>query len=152
VVDLVLCGRQAADWEAGQVGPLLADMLGLPLVTLASDLQKSEYGLRIRRVQSDGYEEVDAPLPCLVTVSGEIGLHRLPKGIEIVRAASKKVPVWNAAEIGLDPALAGAAATHTEITRLQIPVREVNCQIIKGESPAETAANLVAALRKAGAI
>jgi len=150
--DLVLCGRQAADWEAGQVGPLLAERLGLTLVTLASDIQKGENGLRIRRVLSDGYEEVETPLPCLVTVSGEIGLHRLPKGIEIVRAASKKVPVWNAADIGLDTALAGAGASYTEVTRLEIPVREVKCQIIAGDTPATTASNLVAALRKAGVI
>jgi electron transfer flavoprotein beta subunit len=150
--DLVLCGRQAADWEAGQVGPLLAELLGIPLVTLASDIQKGELGLRIRRVLGDGYEELDVSAPCLVTVSGEIGLHRLPKGIEIVRAASKKIPVWTGADIGLDPSLAGAGAAHTEVTRLEIPVREVNCQVITGESPADTAAKLVAALRKAGVV
>lgn len=150
--DLVLCGRQAADWEAGQVGPIVAEILDMPLVSLAFDIQKNGNGLRIKRILSHGYEEVEVPMPCLVTVSGEIGLHRLPKGIDIVRAASKKIPVWNAAEIGLDPAKSGKNAAHTDVTRLEIPVREVNCQMITGDSPAVTAANLVSALKKAGAM
>src|SRR5512136_2314436 len=66
--DLVLCGRQAADWDSGQVGSILAEMLGIPVVTLASEIQASDGQVRVKRVLKDGYEIVEAPMPSLVTV------------------------------------------------------------------------------------
>jgi len=150
--DLILCGRQSADWEAGQTGSILSDLLELPLVTIAADLENAGGKLKIRRALKDGYEVVEAETPCVVTVSGEVGQPRIPRGMDIIKAASKQVPVWNAADIEIDTTLVGAEGAHTEIVDLLIPVRGTECEMIGGETPAETSANLIARLKQAGAI
>ncbi len=150
--DLVLCGRQAADWDSGQVGSILAEMLGIPVVTLASDIQVSDGQVRVKRVLEDGYEIVEAPMPSLVTVSSELGLPRLPSGIGLMMAARKKIPVWTAQDIEADPSQFTPANAHTEITSLFIPTREVKCQIISGDTPSEAAINLALKLRETNII
>jgi electron transfer flavoprotein beta subunit len=140
--DLVLCGREAADWGAGQVGSILAEMLGLPVVTRASDIQAAGTTFTVKRVVSDGHEVVEAPMPSLVTVSSEVGLPRLPAGIRLMMVRKKVIPVWKAQDIGTDPAQLGQANAHTEIVGLSVPVRKAEVEIITGSTPAEAGANL----------
>ena len=142
--DLVLCGRQAADWGAGEVGSILAEMLGIPVVTLAAEIQAAENTLKVKRIVSDGFEVLEAPTPCLVTVSSEIGLPRLPAGPRMMMARKKVVPVWKASDIGADSAKLDKANAHTEVTALTVPKRKTECEIITGSTPTEAAANLAA--------
>jgi len=144
--DLVLCGRQAADWGAGQVGSILAEMLGIPVVTLACDIEAAGANVKVKRIVSDGYEVLEAPMPCLVTVSSEIGMPRLPAGMRLMMARKKQVPVWKAADIGAEAAQLDKGNAHTEITGLSVPSRKTECEIITGATPAEAAANLAAKL------
>ncbi len=146
--DVVLCGRQAADWGAGEVGSILAEMLGIPIVTLASDIQGADKTLKVKRVLSDGYEVVEAPMPCVVTVSGEIGIPRIPPGMRLMMARKKVVPVWKAQDIGAETAKLDKANAHTEVTGLTVPTRKIECEIITGATPAEAAANLAQKLSK----
>ena len=140
--DLVLCGREAADWGAGQVGSILAEMLGIPVVTRASDIQAADETLRVKRVVSDGFEVLEAPMPSLVTVSSEIGLPRLPAGVRLMMVRRKQIPVWNAGDIGAEPSQLDQANAHTEITGLSVPTRKTECEIITGATPDETGVNL----------
>jgi electron transfer flavoprotein beta subunit len=144
--DLVLCGRQSADWGAGQVGSILAEMLGIPVVTLACDIEGVDGGVRVKRIVSDGFEIVQAPLPSLVTVSSEIGMPRLPAGMRLMMARKKVVPVWKAADVGVDAAAIDKANAHSEVTGLTVPSRKVECEIITGATPGEAAANLASKL------
>ena len=69
--DLIICGRQAIDGDTAQVGPQVAEKLGLPQVTYAENIEAcTEKGLRIRRRLERGVETVECPLPCVVTVNG----------------------------------------------------------------------------------
>ena len=140
--DLVLCGREAADWGAGQVGAILAEMLSIPVVTRVFDIQAMDGALRVKRVVSDGFEVLEVPTPCLVTVSGEIGLPRLPSGVRLMMVRRKQVPIWKAQDIGVEPAQLDEINGHTEVVALSVPTRKVECEIITGETPAETGANL----------
>lgn len=146
--DLILCGRQAADWDQGQVGAIMAETLGIPVVSVARDIQPAGGMLRVQRVLANGYEVVEAPVPCLVTVSNEIGLPRLPTGMGIIMAARKKVPVWTAQDIGTDAGQIAAAGGHTEIVSLFVPVREARCEIIVGEDARDTGTKLALKLRE----
>jgi len=146
--DLVLCGRQAADWGAGEVGSILAEILGIPVVTFACDIQAADKTLRVKRLVSDGFEVVEAPMPCLVTVSSEIGLPRLPAGPRMMIARKKAIPVWKAQDIGAEPAKLDKANAHTEVTALSVPTRKTECEIIAGANPEEAAANLAMKLSK----
>lgn len=140
--DLILCGRQAADWGAGQVGSILAEILGLPVVTLACDIQVEDKRLKTKRILKDGYEVVETPMPALVTVSSEIGLPRLPAGMGLMLARRKQIPIWKAKDIGADLSQLDKAHAHTEITEIFIPKRERKCEILTGQTPAEAAIQL----------
>jgi len=150
--DLILCGRQAADWDSGQVGSILAETLGIPVVTIAKDIEAVDGKIKVARVLKDGYEVVEAQMPCLVTVSNELGLPRLPSGMGIVMAARKQIPVWTAQDIQADLSQAEPAGPHTEILNLFVPVREGKCEIIVGETGSEAAVNLAIKLREAHVI
>ena len=64
--DLVLCGRQASDWDNAMVPLGVAELLGLPCVTLAQKIEaRDDGGITVHRALSDGYEVVDARLPAL---------------------------------------------------------------------------------------
>jgi electron transfer flavoprotein beta subunit len=146
--DLVLCGRQSADWGSGQVGSILAEILGIPVVTLACDIEAVDNKLKVKRILNDGYELLEVPLPCLVTVSSELGLPRLPAGMRIMIAARKQVPVWTAQDIGAEPAQLDKAKAHTEVTKLSVPTRKTECEIITGDTPSQAAENLASKLAK----
>ena len=147
--DLILCGRQAADCDQGEAGSLIAENLGIPVITFAQKIEVADNKLRVERVILNGYEIIEAGLPTLVTISNEVGQPRLPSGWGIITATRKTVPVWTAADIGADTSLLGAKAARTELLRLFAPSREGECEIIEGESGAEAAAKLVTRLREA---
>ena len=147
--DLIFCGRQAADWDTGQVGSGIAEILGLPSVTLAKKVEITDGKARVERVTADGYEVVEVSLPALITVSNEIGQPRYPTIKGIMAAKSKQPIIWKPTDIGVDPSQVGATGRRTEILGLFQPVREDKCEIIDGESSEEAAANLALKLREA---
>jgi electron transfer flavoprotein beta subunit len=148
--DLVLCGRQAADWDEGLVGAALAHELNIPMVTLAADIEAERESIRVRRVTMDGFQVVSAPLPALVTVSNEVGRPRLPSGRGIVQAARKKVPLWSADDLGTDPGAVGSGAARRRLVGLRPASRERKCEIVQADTPAEASARLAERLRQAG--
>ena len=146
--DLIFCGRQASDWDAGQVGSGIAEILGLPSVTLAQKIEVTDGKARVERVTDDGYDVVEVSLPALITVSNEIGEPRYPT-IKGIMAAKRKEPViWKPADIGVEASQVGAAGRRTSLLKLFQPVREVKCEIVEGESPEEAAVNLAVKLRE----
>ncbi len=140
--DLILCGRQAADWGAGQVGSILAEILGIPVITLACSIELVDKSLRVKRIIKDGFEVLETPIPSLITVSSEIGLPRLPAGMSLMLARKKQIPVWKAKDIGADPSQLDKTKAHTEITDLSIPSRKTECEMVTGATPNEAAINL----------
>jgi len=147
--DLVLCGRQAPDWDVGVTPSVIAELLGLPCVTRASDVKVSDGTLKVERVLMDGFETVEVRLPALVTISNELGEPRYPQLREIMAAARKPVAVWSAADLGLDPSQVGAAGSVLSLDRLYVPVHEAKCEFIEGETMEEAAEKLAAKLREA---
>ena len=146
--DLVLCGRQAADWGAGQVGSILAEILSIPVITLASNIEVLDKALKVKRMVKDGYEVLEAPMPSLITVSSEIGLPRLPGGMGLMMARRKVIPTWKAQDIGAESAQLDKANAHTEVTGLSIPTRKSECEMITGVTPGEAAGNLAVKILK----
>jgi electron transfer flavoprotein beta subunit len=145
----VFCGRQAADWDWGQTGILIAEGLGWPEAIIAKGVELQGTTLRVQRVLEDGYETVDAPLPAVVTVSNEFGEPRYPKLQQIMQAARKTVTPWSAADLGLDPGQVGAAGARLKLERLYIPEKEGKAEIMEGETPADQAKQLVEKLQAA---
>lgn len=150
--NLILCGRQAADWDEGLVGSIVAENLGLPLVTLAEAVDAADGELRVKRVTLDGYQVFAVPAPAVVTVSNEVGQPRLPSGWGIISAARSQLPIWNAEDIDADSSQIGTAAERRKLFKLFIPERERKCEIMEGEPTAESAEKLATRLREAGVI
>jgi electron transfer flavoprotein beta subunit len=148
-VDAVFCGRQAADWDMGQVGLGIAELLGWPSAIIAKDVRIEDGKMHVQRVLADGYETVAMPLPAVVTISNEIGDPRYPKLQQIMQAARKTVTRLSADELGLDASTVGDAGARLKLERLFIPVVEGDVEIMEGETPQEQAQALAAALREA---
>jgi len=146
--NLVFCGRQAADWNAGQVGSGIAEILGLPSVTVARKIDIADGKAKVERVTADGYEVIEIPLPALITVSNELGEPRYPKITGIMAAKKKEPTIWKPADIGLDVSQIGAAGRRTKLLKLFQPIHEGKCEIIEAESPEDAGANLALKLRE----
>ena len=146
--DLIFCGRQAADWDNGQVGSGIAEILGMPSVTLAKKVEPEDGKAKVERVTADGYDVIEVSLPAVVTVSNELGEARYPT-IKGIMAAKKKEPiVWKPADIEVDAGQIGVSGRRTKLLKLFQPVREGECEMIEGESPEEAAEKLAMKLRE----
>ena len=145
--DLVLCGRQASDWDNASAPLGVAETLGIPCVTLAQKIEMNGGGgIVVQRALTDGYEVVHAPLPSLVTVSNELGEPRYPTLRGIMMAGRKRPTVWSAAEIGL---YADSLAPRLVVEDLYTPVSDKQCEFVEGEDDAEMGRNLALKLREA---
>lgn len=142
--DLILCGRQAADTNAGLVGLGLAQLLEIPAITLAQRVEVGGGRVMVERVLPDGYEVVEAPLPALVTVSGEVGDLRYPSLQAIKAAKSLPQTVLALADLALDPSGLG----RIETVALAAPSRERRCTMVEGETPEEAGRNLALLLKR----
>ena len=145
-VDAVFCGRQAADWDMGQTGLGIAETLGMSCAIIARGVKLENGELAVQRVLANGFESVQMPLPAVVTVSNEFGEPRYPKLQQIMQAARKTVTTWTAADLELDPSTVGTAGARLKLERLFMPESGGNVQIMEGDTPAEQAQALVAAL------
>jgi len=148
--DLLLFGRQAADWDEGLVGSIIAENLDLPLVTLAEAVDVMNGKLKVKRVTLDGYQVFAVPTPAVVTVTNEVGQPRLPSGWGIISASKKQIPVWGASDIDAAPSRIGAGAARRKLIKLFIPAREKKCEIIEGKTTAEASVKLATRLRETG--
>jgi electron transfer flavoprotein beta subunit len=146
--DIIFCGRQAADWDSGQVGSGIAELLDIPSITLAKDVEIVNGTARVGRALDDWYEVVETQLPAVITVSNELGEPRYPTMKGIMEATKKQPTRWKPADIGLEPAKTGASGMCTRVLDLFQPVREAHCEIVSGESPNEIGVNLATRLRE----
>jgi len=144
--DLILCGRQAADTDAGQVGSGIAEILKIPCITAACKLELSNGKVTVERVVSDGYEVVEAPTPALVTASSEIGELRYPTLKNVMAAQKMPITVRNGQQLGVDV----SKLKRLTLVRLSAPpIRKTECQFIGGETPEEAGTNLALTMREA---
>lgn len=145
--DLVLCGKQAIDGDTAQVGPGLANQLGLPYVTCVQKIRAmAEGGLLVERMMDDGYDVVRLPLPALLTVVKDINDPRVPSLKGKMKAKKVEIRVLRAADIGADPACIGLAGSPTKVVTVFTPKPRGNRTVLTG-TPAEQVAQLVARLK-----
>jgi electron transfer flavoprotein beta subunit len=148
--DLILCGRQAADWDEGLVGSILAEYLDLPLITLAESADFVEGRWRVKRAILDGFQVFAVSPPVVLTVSHEIGPPRLPSGWGIITASKKEIPFWDAKMINAEPGRTGTEAKRKKLFELSILSRKRKGEKIEGEKPEEIAGKLSEKIREAG--
>jgi electron transfer flavoprotein beta subunit len=146
--DLILCGRQAADSNAGQTGLGIAEFLNLPCVTVARKIEIADHTVTVERVIANGYETVEVPLPAVITVSNELGQPRYPAIKNIAKSNAIKPVIWKPADLGLEPDGCGMSARQLKTTSLFLPVFDATCEIVGGDTVQEAAQNLALRLRE----
>ena len=147
--DLILCGKQASDGDTAQVGPGIATHLDLPQITYVRKIEEID-GNRIvaERLLETGYEAVEAPLPCMLTVVKEINEPRLPSLKGKMAARKAVIAKWSAADIQAEKNKIGLDGSPTKVVRIFTPPPRAGGQVLKG-APEEIVPTLVEKLREA---
>jgi electron transfer flavoprotein beta subunit len=146
-VDLVLCGKQAIDGDTGQVGPGLAERLGIPQVTFAIELSVEDGKLRAKRVLDDFFEVVEVKLPAVVTVVKQINEPRTPGMRNVLKAKRAEIIRWSLADLGGDATQTGFDGSPTQVVRVWPPERKAGGQMLEGE-PDEVAGKLAGIIKE----
>ena len=115
--DLIIAGRQAIDGDTAQVGPQIAEHLGLPQVSYVKEMQYDEKdnSLTIKRVVEDGYYLVNVQLPALVTVLTEANAPRYMRVKGIVEAFDREIETWTFDNIEINPEIIGLKGSPTKV-------------------------------------
>lgn len=144
--DILFAGRQAIDGDTAQVGPQLAQRLGIPSVTYVQRIRSVMKDTAIvERQLEDGYEVVEVRLPCLLTCVKELCEPRYMTVRGIVEAYEKEITVWNERDVALDPAECGLNASPTQVLRSFTPPQKGRGERLEGTVP-EMARALVSRL------
>ena len=114
--DIVFCGRQAIDGDTAQVGPQIAEHLGLPQVTYLEGI-KYEGGNRlvVKKWTEEGYQLLEVETPCVVTVLSSANQPRYMSVRGIVEAYDKQVEVWGFDNISVEESKLGLAGSPTRV-------------------------------------
>lgn len=142
-VDLIFAGRQAIDGDTAQVGPQVAQRLGLPVVTYVQDVKLGDGKVTVQRQLEDGYEVVEVETPCVLTAVKELNEPRYMSIYNIMDTAKQEIPAWNHVDVGLDPADCGLNASPTQVFRSFTPEPKGKGEMLSG-TVSEMAAELVA--------
>ncbi|MFC1999963.1 electron transfer flavoprotein subunit beta/FixA family protein [Chloroflexota bacterium] len=120
--DLILCGKQTSDGNTAQVGPELAERLGLPQVTSVQKMKVFNGKLEAERALESGSQWVEARLPTLATVTRRINTPR-QASIEsiLVACREKEVITWNADDLGIDTSSKSLLTSPTQMAAAWVP-------------------------------
>lgn len=146
--ELVLAGRQAGDWDHGQVGYLVAERLGWPAVGLVWEAEPRDGRLVVRRSGAGADEELAVRPPAVLTVTSHPTL-QLRMGSVMDRMAANKKPIVELTpdELGLGAdSLAGER--RIELARVSVPEVHRECELVEGENATDVAARLLARLEE----
>ncbi|MCP4112266.1 MAG: electron transfer flavoprotein subunit beta/FixA family protein [Desulfobacteraceae bacterium] len=135
--DLIICGRQAIDGDTAQIGPQVAEYLGLPQVTYVCEIEQvEEQSITVKQCLEDGYERVQCSLPALFTVIRELNTPRYPLVGRLIDACREKAPVkiWNAADIGVQTGQVGLEGSLTHVIKTFSPKFKREGEILEGNT------------------
>ena len=149
--DIVMCGRQAIDGDTAQVGPQIAEKLGLPQVSYAAEIHKDGDTITVQRMLEDGYMTIKVQTPCLITCIKELNEPRYMSVGGIFEAYSKPMDVldYNALKDDplIDPTTIGLKGSPTNILTSFTPPQKGAGMMLEGDGK-ETCEQLAAILAK----
>ena len=129
--DLIMTGREAGDWGAGQTGGLLAEELELPCVSFVDTIEVGDGGLRLKRQTDSGWEVFEAAPPVVVTVTNdEQNVPRIPKVRDVMMSYRQPLTKFTLADLGL----AADGNGYYEVAELFIPQKETRCDFVSGDT------------------
>ncbi len=150
--DLIICGEGSVDSFSAQVGPRLAERLGIPQITYARKVSLDGDKVVAERSLEDCHETVSARTPVLLAVTGEINEPRIPSLMAIMKASKKEIVIWKAEDLKIPKERVGKTGSGIQVTDVLAPKMERKKIEIKAETVEEIAENLAKALVKEGVI
>ena len=133
--DLVMTGREAGDWGAGQTGALIAEELGLPCVCFVDRVEPAGGKLRLRRQTDSGWEVLEAEPPLVATVTNdERNVPRIPKVRDVMMSYRQPLTQWTLDDLDVSADEARAGNTYYEVADLFIPQKEKRCEFVAGDT------------------
>ena len=145
--DLIFSGRQAIDGDTAQVGPQIAEKLGIPQVSYVKDFEQKDGAIVVKRALEDGYELLKVKMPCLLTAIKELNEPRYMSIRGILKAGKHEIKVWGADDIGVDKTIVGLKASPTNVFRSFTPKPKGAGVTVDGDTPREKAEHLMASLK-----
>ncbi len=131
--DLVIAATESTDGYTGTLPVQVAELLGLPSVTFAKKVSVDGSTVKVERQTEAGYDDVESPLPAVVTVTAGVVEPRYPSFKGIMAAKSKPVDTLTVADLGLDPSEVGAAGAGQEITDVSEAEARSSGEIVEDE-------------------
>ena len=149
--DLILAGRQAIDGDTAQVGPQIAEHLGLPQVSYAEDLNViDENTLHVKRQFEDRYHIIEVKTPCVITALAELAAPRYMTVGGVYDAYDKDVTVWHLDDVkdNVDLANLGLKGSPTKVKKSEAKQGKGAGIVLKDLSPDEAAKAIISKLEE----
>jgi len=132
--NMVICGKQASDGDTAQVGPGISTFLDAPQVTYVKKIEEVKENMaRVERMLEEGYEAIETPLPCVITVVKEINEPRLPSLKGKMKSKKAQITTWNAEDLNCDFDKIGLDGSPTRVIKIFTPPPRKGGQMLKGE-------------------
>ncbi len=145
---VILCGKQASDGDTAQVGPGISTHLNIPQVTYVKKIESiEEKRARVERMTEEGFEIIETPIPCLLTVVKEINEPRLPSLKGKMRAKKAEIKKMTAEDLSCDFDKIGLDGSPTRVVKIFTPPPRKGGVILKGDT-GEIVEKLVGELRQ----
>ena len=147
--DLIICGRNSADAETGQVGPEIAELMGIPHIgpVRKLDFQADSRTILAERVTDEGYQVIQSALPALVCVTEGIAPETYPGRDELAAAKKKPVEEVSCAQLSSDISQFGISGSPTWVQDIRLVEPDRLAVVIEGESPNVAAEQVAGLLR-----
>ncbi len=132
--DLILCGKQAIDGDTGQVGPEMAEHLGLAQVTYATDIRVEDGRTLVKRENDQGYDWIEVQSPAVITVTKSDFEPRYATLKSKIAANKAEIHVLNSQSINIDTEKCGLKGSPTKVKNSYTPKKEKKGIIIEEET------------------
>ena len=147
--DLVITGRQAIDGDTAQVGPQIAEHLGIPVISYAQDIKVEGDKVIVQRQYDDRYHIVEAQMPCLITALSELNEPRYMTPGGIFDACETTFTVWGRKDLkDVEDGNLGLMGSPTKIAKASDKVRKGAGEVVTPDSPDEAASYIVSKLKE----
>jgi electron transfer flavoprotein alpha/beta subunit len=148
--DLIMVGKQAIDGDTAQVGPELAEILGLPgiMYAVGIELTRDRKRAHVKREVETGYEIVEMKLPGLVSISKGSMIRAVSSFQEVLDARKKELHVVSASDLAIDQDKLGLHGSPTQVVEIFPPHVKGKGELIDGTQADGAAKELIAFLKE----
>ncbi|MBR0147587.1 MAG: electron transfer flavoprotein subunit beta/FixA family protein [Lachnospiraceae bacterium] len=149
--DLIITGRQAIDGDTAQVGPQIAEHLGLPVISYAQKIEVDEAAktVTVERLYDDRYHVLTAKMPCLITALSELNDPRYMTPGGIFDACAAEITTWGRADLkDVEDCNLGLAGSPTKIAKASDKVRKGAGEKVVPESPEDAVEYIVGKMKE----